>query len=170
MIHPCKDTLKESLCWVWGQRPKMDGWTYAWNVVEAAGGELQHICCFNIPSSCIWLMLFVTDREKLDNGELNELVCCSECPRCFCLECLKITKVVLNNKIWFGFNFEPNIPMTLVVLKAPKRSHWSCPVCRQNDKHLNYSGYESVDHMMQVIKWYLACRFECWKLRFCFSK
>jgi hypothetical protein len=79
----------------------MGGRTCATNVVEVGAGELlSHTFeIFSLSKVTVRLLfehgmiLSMTDREELDDGNLNELVCCFNCPRCFCLSCLNMREV-----------------------------------------------------------------------------
>ena len=100
-------------------------------------------------------MLFEIDREMLHNGQLNELVCCALCPRCFCLSCLEITEVKMITNNCFGVNCKLKSPfgsIALFFLQAPECSEWPCPMCRQTNNIVDCSSYESVDLMKQVIR------------------
>jgi hypothetical protein len=81
---------------------------------------------------------------------LYDLVCCFNCPRGFCLNCLKIAEV------WFCAHFSTKYSFSFMglvsPLQAPASSQWHCPVCTPNDKQLSScSSYDSVNLLHQVV-------------------
>ena len=82
----------------------MVGWTCATCAAEVGAGELLSLALelFLLSQETLkrllferGMILFMTDRERLENGNLNQFVCCFNCPRGFCLSCLEMTKVLV---------------------------------------------------------------------------
>jgi hypothetical protein len=138
----------------------MDGLASVLIVFQMAGNMLQFLICTNchIIRSAHHLSSFLS--ERIQNGRQNILLCCDNCPRTYCLRCLRLKSV--NNLCLFQYALKSiahhlsnsnRVPLTTCIcnLQQVPTGSWICVPCT-NTKQLmttdNYLG--SVSIMLQV--------------------